>query len=178
MQMRERMVRFMTLTFALLGWAFYELSGGAEFAPPEPIPTPRLVHAEPAHPAEDALRLLGGAQASEAPAEIVPASFGGPRVVAGPSDFQPVSAAPSAPEPTVAEPVVAESAGPPADRRAVTGSRVNLRAGPGPNHAVLDVLSRGETAEVLEIEGGWARIRAGEQDGWMALSMLSEPQPG
>lgn len=168
MPMGKRMVRIMTLTFALLGWAFYEMSGGAAFAPPEPIPAPRLTYAEPVRQAEGVERLLGGAQASEAAAEVVPASFGGPRVVTGPSDFQPVAAVAT----------VAEPAAPPAERRAVTGSRVNLRAGPGTSHAVLDVLSRGDTAEVLETDGGWARIRAGERDGWMALSLLSEPQPG
>lgn len=168
MPMGERMVRFMTLSFALLGWTFYEMSGGADFAPPDPVAPPRVTHAEPVRQAEGVERLLGGARAAEAPAEVVPASFAGPVVVAGPADFRPLTP----------EPAVAAAAAPPPERRAVTGSRVNLRAGPGTEHAVLDVLARGETPEVLEAEGGWARVRAGASEGWMALSLLSEPLPG
>jgi hypothetical protein len=145
------MVRFMILTFAVLGWGFYELSGGSAFAPPDPIPVPRLV-------APDA------AQAQP-----------GPVVVASYAPARPVMAVPAfAPQPGP-EPLAAVVAEAPADTRKVVGSRVNMRSGPGTGHPVLTVLARGEAAEVLETEGRWARIRSGAAEGWMALSMLSDP---
>ena len=66
-------------------------------------------------------------------------------------------------------------AAPAAEQRTVAGSRVNMRAGPGTDHGVVAVLSRGETTEILALEGGWARVRAGDgREGWMALSLLAE----
>ena len=144
------MLRFMVLASALLGWAFYELSGGAEFAPPEVIAPPRITHTAP--PPSPAIRV-------EPIPEIVRASYAVP-VVTAPSEFDA-----AAREAEVA---------PPAEIRTVAGRRVNMRAGPGTDHRVLTVLTRGETAEVLALDGRWARIRAGEREGWMALSMLSE----
>ena len=157
-------MRFMILTFSVLAWAFYEMSGGGDFAPPEVVPAPRIAHAEPP----------GAARATEAPgapeAAIVPASFGEPRVVVAASDFAP-------PDPVAAidAAVAAAIADEPAlETRTVRGSRVNMRMGPGTDHPVVTVLSRGEATEVLEIDGRWARIRAAGEEGWMALSMLSE----
>lgn len=152
------MVRFMILTFAVLGWGFYELSGGTEFAPPDPIATPRLTHAEPAPP--------GAALAATAP-DPVPSLEPDRPVMTAPrfeAAFEPEA-------PAIVE--VAEE--PAAETRTVLGGRVNMRAGPGTGHPVLTVLERGEATEVLETEGRWARIRSGASEGWMALSMLSDP---
>ena len=148
-------VRFMILTFAVLSWAFYELSGGSQFAPPEAVPAPLIARAEQE-------TMIGAAHAGDA-AEIVEASFAEPVVVTGASEFAPPPAA-----------VAAVAPEPPADIRTVAGSRVNMRSGPGTSHGVLTVLSRGDPTEVLAVDGRWARIRAGGIEGWMALSMLSE----
>lgn len=141
------MARFMILTFAVLGWAFWELSGGAAFAPPEAVPAPRVAYQAP-EPAREMPQVIPAAYAAPAP------------VVTAASEFE-------APEPA--------AAAPPADTRRVVGGRVNMRAGPGTGHPVVTVLSRGDAAEVVGTEGRWARIRAGEAEGWMALSMLSDP---
>ena len=51
----------------------------------------------------------------------------------------------------------------PVDLRAVSGSRVNMRTGPGTSYGVLDKLARGTQAEVIEVTAeGWARIRVVE----------------
>jgi hypothetical protein len=57
----------------------------------------------------------------------------------------------------------------------VTGSRVNMRAGPGVENAVVGALPRGARAEALGgVENGWQRIRAldGGQTGYMFASYL------
>jgi hypothetical protein len=58
----------------------------------------------------------------------------------------------------------------------VTGSSVNLRAGPSTGDAVLDALARGARAELIAASGnGWARIRTVETGtvGYMADRFLS-----
>lgn len=73
---------------------------------------------------------------------------------------------------TVAEPA-------PTDRWYVTGSRVNLRAGPGTANPVVRVVTRGAAAEVLEDRGNWYRIRLTDGgSGWIYGKFLGERQPG
>ena len=58
---------------------------------------------------------------------------------------------------------------------AVSGSSVNLRAGPSTNDGVLGALTRGERAEVLNtLDTGWAQIRvvATGIEGFMATRFL------
>lgn len=57
----------------------------------------------------------------------------------------------------------------------VTGSRVNLRAGPGTGNAVVGQLSLGAEAEVLDQGDGWYRIRTvdGSTDGWIFGQFLA-----
>jgi len=79
-------------------------------------------------------------------------------------------------EETPAEPVVVAAATP-LDIRAVAGSRVNMRQGPGTNFSVLDTLDGGTEAEVLEVNAnGWARIQVltTGQTGWMAERLLTD----
>ena len=164
------MVRFMVLTFVVLGWAFYEMSGGADFSPPDPVPAPRIAQGEP----EGAVTLIGADEATRA-APVVLASLDAPRVVTGASAFGPTAfgaGAPVAAEPVSFEPEATDE--PLFERRTVAGSRVNMREGPGTGFPVVDVLSRGEGAEILAVEDGWARVRSEGREGWMALSLLSE----
>ena len=162
------MVRFMVLTFVVLGWAFYEMSGGADFAPSDPVPAPRIAQGAP----EGAETLIGADRAMEA-APVVLTSFEAPRLVTGASEFGPADfGAGAEAEPASFEVEAADE--PVLETRTVAGSRVNMREGPGTGFAVVDVLSRGEGAEVLAVDGGWARVRSGGSEGWMALSLLAE----
>lgn len=64
-----------------------------------------------------------------------------------------------------------------ADLRVVTGTRVNVRGGPGTNYGVIGTLVQGDRVEVLDDSGsGWLRLRAadGGTMGWMAASLLSD----
>ncbi|NND19068.1 MAG: SH3 domain-containing protein [Silicimonas sp.] len=67
-----------------------------------------------------------------------------------------------------------------ADLWYVSGTRVNLRAGPGTGNAVVGQLALGDAAEVLRDQDGWYEIRAadGAVSGWIYGKFLSETAPG
>jgi len=157
-------------TFLILGFAFYELSGGADFEPEsqraqvaeaqvvEEVATPEVTRSNSAtliSVAAEAPAQADEAQIIQAVVEVVE-----PEVV----EEEPVA-------------VVVEEAPAPLDLRLVAGSRVNMRAGPGTNYSVLDTLNGGTQTEVLEVNAsGWARIRITDtgQIGWMAERLLSD----
>lgn len=62
----------------------------------------------------------------------------------------------------------------------VTGSKVNLRAGPGTGNAVVGQLVLGDAAEVLSDAEGWYQIRSvdGSLSGWIYGKFLADTQPG
>lgn len=62
----------------------------------------------------------------------------------------------------------------------VTGSTVNLRAGPGTGNAVVGKLGFGAEAEVLGDKDGWYEIRTadGETSGWIFGKFLADSRPG
>jgi len=141
----------------MLGWSFYEMSGGADFVP-ETSPTTQTSMAV-------------------ASPEIIP--FDAPQVtraamIETPTAAQEAAIIPASLPATPESPVV-EAA--PLDLRVVSGKRVNMRSGPGTNYDVLDTLVRGTQTEVIEIStDGWARVRVIEsnQIGWMAERLLSQ----
>ena len=72
----------------------------------------------------------------------------------------------------------AEWVEPPRDRREITGTRVNMRDGPGTIYPVLARLTIGQQVEVLGDSGtGWLRLRMidGQQTGWISASLVSKP---
>ena len=183
------MWRLILPTFALLGWSFYILSGGAAYQPrdgsrqAEAIKTSattpaRLAEAPFANPATNPALVTAAPQ----PAAITPLPDT-PRIL-------PVSATPK-PAP-VAQPetqtdtvtlslpslIPAVNEGgqdgwgltrsreearpePTPDIRRITAARVNMRVGPGTNFAILAKLDNGAEVEVLEDDGnGWLRLRA------------------
>ena len=62
----------------------------------------------------------------------------------------------------------------------VTGSSVNLRAGPGTGNAVVGTLGFGDEAEVLSDSNGWYQIRTadGATSGWIFGKFLADNRPG
>lgn len=93
---------------------------------------------------------------------------------------------------TLAEPAVfAQAAGyapisedmeqtePARDLRQITGTSVNMRAGPGTGYGVMGRVTRGTEVEVLEsYNAGWLRLRVVESRsiGWVAASLVSASQ--
>ncbi|MCA0873984.1 SH3 domain-containing protein [Seohaeicola saemankumensis] len=73
-----------------------------------------------------------------------------------------------------ADPAIEEPA---PDIREVTGTRVNMRDGPGTIYPVISRLTIGQEVEVLSESGtGWLRLRTvqGRQIGWIAASLISK----
>ena len=62
----------------------------------------------------------------------------------------------------------------------VTGSRVNVRQGPGTGNAVVGQVTQGMEAQVLETRDGWMQIvtKDGGASGWISGRFLEERQPG
>ena len=176
------MTRFMLVTFALMGWAFYELSGGADFEPPEVAQSPlnqlqqevsqdrTLVARSNVTPTQQPVvigtptnSLVQQASATVTDTPVVAQASTSLAVVLGEAARQ-----------AVPEPVVAEV--PAADIRLVSGSRVNVRNGPGTNFSVVAQLTRGSEAEVLQAPGnGWVKIKSTDTGGigWMAERLLT-----
>ena len=156
----------MTATFLMLGFAFWEASGGAEFATPATASTavPLIAQSREAVPGAFEDRLAGVAALAEMTDEA-------PRLAARPVvDALPVEivaraatdfAVPAAPEPLA--------------RREVTGNRVNLREGPNTSFAVVETLAQGTVTEVMEDAGTWSRLRLEDgRTGWMANNFLRD----
>lgn len=70
---------------------------------------------------------------------------------------------------------------PPAETAYVSGSRVNLRRGPGTSHAKIGQFPKGMAVIVQDRTGGWARITpappAKGPTGWMSARYLSPTKP-
>lgn len=65
----------------------------------------------------------------------------------------------------------------PRDLRHVSGSRVNMRNGPGTQYSVVDKLLRGQEVEVLQDPGiGWVKLQVtgSGRIGWMSARLLQK----
>lgn len=192
------MWRFIFVTFAFLGSAFYYLSGGADYAPapnslqaraeghtlfawPDPVETaPQTQTAvtvtAPDNTVSRAVTSLTdlslAAKARTGTVRLQLASAGG-------SQF-PVPEPAIATDDTdaVAAAVARDVAKAPAptpqserDIRQITGSTVNMRSGPGTEYSPVTRLSGGTEVAVLRDPGnGWLKLRVVDtgREGWMA----------
>ncbi|MEJ6399314.1 SH3 domain-containing protein [Yoonia sp. 208BN28-4] len=178
------MGKFIIATFLLLGWGFYELSGGAEFEP-EPWPTQVAAVEVEALPSSDVADAVEVTRADTTDLNNVAPTQSDDQQLLVALQTAPAEETPGE-APVVAEaetaiveetPQEAVAEAPAAlDLRAVAGSRVNMREGPGTNFGVIDTIDGGTQAEVIEVNAdGWARIRltGTNQTGWMAERLLS-----
>ena len=228
------MKRFILVSFAFLGWVFYELSGGADFQPrvaeTVPVAAARTASTAPAvksTPVNATTLVVSPAIAQVEPVPVTSAPATAAPFIPVPvpatidvaqaaepdietaakldqirtslsqglslfSDVDPIaqplmlasleqgaagmSVAPAgddaAPEPVAVEPVA-----PPADIREITGTRVNMRDGPGTIYPVISRLTIGHAVEVLDDSGtGWLRLRTmpEKQIGWISASLVSK----
>ncbi|QBF30049.1 SH3 domain-containing protein [Thalassococcus sp. S3] len=193
------MTRFILVSFLVLGWAFYELSGGADFEPrgrvadnvdplmdeqvaTAPTELPAVTRAEPA-----ALVEVPRVTATLQPA-ISPEPAKVDLVTADDETTPPpvtlVSLGQSAEQ--FAQPLAVLEQDteqqaflePEPDIREITGSRVNMRNGPGTSYGIITSLTRGTGVEVIDDAGnGWVKLRPvdGGQVGWMAGRFLTAP---
>jgi hypothetical protein len=229
-------MRLVIVSFFILGWLFWEMSGGSEF---EPRPAPeRMAEAAPetaARPASDpeAASLDAGRPAARAtPVAVSARPLTEPRPEADPqpaaddtADTGPDRAveinatvraalrqslpaymdiaangyAPQAPAPApqdrpepdtlpagattgglistaLPEEVAMAAAAP--QLREITGTRVNMRNGPGTTFEIVERLVLGDELEMLSDPGnGWLRVRLVDTGtvGWVAQSLVSAP---
>ena len=183
------MKMYVWLSFAVMGWAYYEISGGSDFVPeqaptvaetetaadenliartrsPEILiaPAPSVSTLEPIEtPVEEQVEQVAEAEPTPAPAELEPVTE---RVA---------FTAESAPAPVEDTTFTA----PPLDIRQVAGSRVNMRVGPSTDFDVITTLDDGTEMEVLEVNvDGWANVIIIDSgvEGWMAERLLRSPQ--
>ncbi|WP_058862750.1 SH3 domain-containing protein [Pseudoponticoccus marisrubri] len=176
------------VTFGVLGWAWFELSGGTDFEPGQngvqvlaQVETEQTQPAAPQQPTERVARTTATNPvslsnvaalgmplldtASQRPPFRPGAEPGNEQVAMLQNASLRTDAAP--------EPVVTEAVS--IDYRVVTGSRVNLRGGPSTGYGVVTQLLRGEEVEVLDDTGdGWVKLRAldGDNVGWMSDAFL------
>lgn len=152
------MPKLITFSCFMLFWVFYEMSGGSDFQPRD-----RVVMSQAPFARSDTDNRTR--QRPTTTLQIVNASY-------VPVETQPLGA-PITPVPEKSLQSIENIM----EFRFVAGNRVNLREGPGTNHAVVDTLARGTSAElVASNDNGWAQIRLTEtgQTGWMAERLLSD----
>ncbi|MEP4197977.1 MAG: SH3 domain-containing protein [Aliishimia sp.] len=196
------MARFIVMTFAFLGWAFFEMSGGTDFEPASARLT--NIKADPLKPAAPT-ELASASKLDDLDTQVTRVSLNLTSVedvlsgktvrparlpqqaeattvsleIAAPEQGESVSIIPSlvtgADTSNViqAAAVVQETTF--TDIREVTGNRVNVRGGPSTSFGVVNRLVRGDEVEILEDTGnGWVRLRPidGGEEGWMADFLL------
>lgn len=199
------MRRFVFLSFLLLGWVFYVLSGGADFVPrgvrPAPVVAARTDPA-PIRPtgtlAARTTPVLAPRQMTQAPKPTPTLAVDTPQSVAPRGNLAAALATDqprgelqlaslaqgaaglremaAATETPQDAPAVEETA---ADIRQITGLRVNMREGPGTIYPVIARLQLGDEVEVLDRSGtGWLRLRGPDrQIGWIAASLVGRKAP-
>ncbi len=176
-----------------MGWAFYELSGGADFVPPSQRDGGEQVAAASAATDADTASRSATSPAT-ADLTFARASTQGQVATAKPavaktrSQPKPQPASVNAPdigegtlEVRAIEMPEPQQAAAPAiklghDVRKVNADYVNMRAGPGTQHDVLTQLREGDRVEVLEDSGnGWVQLRetGTGREGWVADFLLT-----
>ena len=190
------MVRLMVLTFGVLGWSFYELSGGSDFVPATASAemSERVNDVTRADTSPADLLSVKSAAASVAPVSklqksqqvegVQLASFSVDKPAVTPvalvdsksrnaTKLVRLGAPEAAADAQAASPELSDRD---VELRLVDGNRVNMRNGPGTTYSVLGKLSRGEAVEILQDNGdGWVKLRTVETGrvGWMADFLLA-----
>ncbi|MCX7566798.1 SH3 domain-containing protein [Sulfitobacter sp. F26169L] len=184
------MKTFILLTFGFLAFAFYELSGGADFEPA----SKRMAQAEPQAIEPEATETVVVAAANPQPDNTASITKidSNPSVTRVSLNLTNVNdAIAEATEPTVTDSTetpqiilpsliantnASDAAETERDIRTVSGSRVNVRGGPSTDYGIVSKLTRGEAVQILEDNGdGWVRMKPvdGGETGWMADFLLT-----
>ncbi len=167
------MKTYVWLSFAFLGWGYYEMSGGADFVPED---TPVLAAAETSA-TEELVTRANAPTLLAVSTSNVSSSLPVIDTAVVKADTQAAGSEATAPQATVVQ--VAAPAPVALDIRQVAGSRVNMRMGPNTDYDVITTLDGGTDMEVLEVNAaGWARVIAVDRgiEGWMAERLLTPPQ--
>lgn len=181
-------MRLIIVTFLILGFGFYQLSGGSDFEPADwrDVKAPEVM--VDAITYDDPPMKQSAKPKVSVAADVTPfgeVSVPTTRRLVGAATQTPVSertqlGPEQATAPLVAEanfvdvlPALYTDTSP--DFRWVSASRVNMRAGPGTQFSVIRSLARHSEVEVLQDPGnGWVELHALETGdiGWMSANML------
>ncbi len=196
-------MKLIIVTFLIMGFGFYELSGGSDFEPADwrnakapDVAVAPLDESKSTSIADTLLDLVApekpvpAAADENTPTHYEMAVLTSPptvRRLAGVAKPTPLSeraelglndvAGPSekAPRVSAALPVIPMVSEP--DFRLVSGNRVNMRNGPGTQYSVVGKLLRDSEVEVLQDPGqGWVKLQALESGrvGWMSANLLTK----
>lgn len=193
------MWRFILVSFAFLGWSFYELSGGADYEPrinsiqaraklDDLRPKARPADPQRADERRIAAASVGADEPDPATGNSVARSLsdlsdlpGLASAQAGDAMVTLASARASGESEViaaVAHNIATRSVVTPLqqDLRVVAGNRVNMRAGPGTQYDRIARLERGQQVAVLRAPGnGWLKLRVVDTGrvGWMAETLVA-----
>jgi uncharacterized protein YgiM (DUF1202 family) len=172
------MSRFVLLSIFFLGWAFYEVSGGADFT--KELEAEKLAALQVEEEQKRAAALAAEAEKTRlaaAKAAVVNEAM----VTRAAFDPTTVAVAQPSPKPARVDPVAppaAEAADEPQiDLRKVKSTRVNVRNGPSTRYNVILKLTRGTRVEILQDPGnGWVKLKVEDTGriGWMAARLLEK----
>lgn len=156
------------------------------------VAKPAIVQPKPAEPAPTSAQKASYDKAvAAAQLDQVRSSFGQGFTLSSPTDSADPSltlasleqegvetgVSPAGTDATAGTPVPAILPEPPVDTREITGTRVNMRDGPGTIYPVIVRLTIGQEVEVLGESGtGWLRLRSmsNSQIGWVSASLVSK----
>lgn len=199
------MTRVIVITFAMLGWSFYVMSGGPDFEPrgtraEQPVRVATVAAATPTSQARDLVTNVA-ARSVAARVQPEPKIEGDTVVVLTPATPETLTQATAfdnqgasftlasledglaginqistevqddvTPAPQAVEPQK--------DMREISGTRVNMRDGPGTIYPIIAKAAIGQRVEVLGDSGtGWLRLRLypDQRVGWIASSLVRKP---
>lgn len=153
------MKTYVWLTFAFMGWSYYEMSDGADF-----VPQQRYVAAASVDEPEIVTRAETPTLIAISTSNIVPKTV-----------LADETTAPAVPVVAKIDAFIVDGN---LDIREVAGRRVNMRMGPGTGFEVIKTLDNGTKLEVLHVDAdGWANVSTERgSKGWMAERLLSDPE--
>jgi len=160
------MKSYVWLTFAFMGWGYYEISGGADFVPVE-----RVTAAVEAETPEIVARADTATLLSVSSSNIIA------RPTTPDAEVENAVADAVALDAVEVVEVIAPMVEPVVDIRRVGGARVNMRMGPGTDFDVITTLDSGTELEILSVNAdGWANVSTVDRglEGWMAERLLRD----
>ncbi len=191
------MKTFILLTFGFLGFAFYQMSGGADFVPPSNDIAQAAPEAQPAteNTAPPVVVEAASVEKIETTSDVSRISLDLTSISPAPASA--TTTAPPAPaqaevEAAVRQAVIIDSTETPQiilpsllastddgsrpvratytgdDIRRVSGNRVNVRGGPSTQYSVVGKLVRGDEVQIIEDNG----------DGWVLMQPLDGGEQG
>lgn len=189
------MPRYIFLSFFFMGWAFYEMSGGSDFAS-DLKERRELAAAEAKAEEQTKAERYQALVNTDRPKQTV---HSGMVTRASYSPTSPITATPADTQKEVlnasstsveVEPKADDAdinnddpaiqtieAAPLPDIRAVSGTRVNVRMGPATSYNVVLRLTKGTRVRILQEPGnGWVKLKVEDSGrvGWMASRLLTK----